>query len=363
MFDAKTVCVSSSGEPEYCGPSVFHGEPDVLFRNDGDGTFTDVTESAGIHFPAGGEAARGLGVVCADLTGDGLPDFYVANDGERNFLWVNQGDGTFQDEALLRGAAVNAEGMAESSMGVAVGDVDGDGAFDLLATHIGSEHNTLYLQDRQDLFFDRSVKSALAQHDRPYTGFGCGFLDYDNDGDVDLAVANGRVERGSGGDDFWARYAEPNLLFANSGNAEFADVSSTAGAFTSRVAVSRGLAFGDLDEDGDTDMVLSGVDNSLRVFRNDAPPPHNRWLIVRALSNGRDALGVRVIVRAGGQEFHRLAIAGYSYASSSDPRVHFGLGEVESIDELEVVWSDGTRELFLNDGVDRVLTVRRGMGL
>ena len=265
---------------------------DALYRNNGDGSFSDVTAEAGIALPG-----NGLGVVCADLTGDGWVDIYVANDQEANHLWVNGGDGTFTDEAVIRGVAFNAYGEAEASMGVTAGDVNGDGRLDLFMTHLRDESNTLYIATEYGIFIDASETSGLAAIDRGYTGFGCGFFDYDNDGDLDLALVNGSVRRGSkfpGGNvgDFWSLYAEPNLLFQNDGSGNFTNISSLAGAFAEQVEVSRGLAFGDTDLDGDIDLVVGNL-GGMRVFRNDAPPPSNRWLRVRAIDGNRDAIGAK----------------------------------------------------------------------
>ena len=361
LFDSGIPCRSRSDRPVYCGPQSFEGAPDVLYRNNGDGTFSDVTEEAGVAL-----AGRGLGVVCADLTGDGWVDIYVANDQEANCLWVNNGDGAFTDEAVMRGVAFNAYGEAEASMGVTVGDVNGDGRLDLFMTHLRDETNTLYTATEYGIFVDTSEASGLAAVDRGYTGFGCGFFDYDNDGDLDLALVNGSVRRGSkfpGANvgEFWSLYAEPNLLFQNDGSGVFTHISSLAGVFANQVEVSRGLAFGDTDFDGDIDLVVGNL-NGMRVFRNDAPPPGNHWLRVRAMDGNRDAIGAEVTVATAEAEFVRLILPGYSYLSSSQLRVHFGLGATEIIESIEVKWQDGTRERFKAPGVDQELTLRKGSG-
>ena len=243
QFDPAAVCRGKHSAPDYCNPQVFDAAPDRLFQNRGDGTFIDVTQQAGIAAMSG----RGLGVVCLDLTGDGWVDFYVANDGEANQLWVNQTDGTFSEEAIVRGLAFNAYGHPEGSMGIAVGDLNGDMRADLFATHLSGETNTLYITTPYAAFVDMTEVAGFAGHDLLFTGFGCGFLDFDNDADLDIALVNGRVKRGAILDGanvgaFWNFYAEPNLLFQNSRtgtentgeNVTFNDVSSLAPDFTGR---------------------------------------------------------------------------------------------------------------------------------
>lgn len=354
-------CTAMDGSPDYCSPLAYEGTVDALYRNEGDGIFTNVTAEAGIEIPG-----RGLGAVAAELTGDDRIDVYVANDDEANRLWANRGDGTFADEAMMRGAAFNAMGEAEASMGVDVGDVDGDGRLDLFMTHLTRQTNTLYMATEAGLFRDRSVESGLGPVDRPYTGFGTGFVDFDHDGDLDLAVVNGavvkeRVWPGAELGEFWNLLAQPNLLFRNEGAGRFVDVSTLAESFASRVEVSRGLAFGDLDGDGDLDMVVANL-RGIRVYRNDAPDPEAHWLAVRTMVGRRDAVGSEVTVAAGGREWLRLASPGFGYASSNDPRAHFGLGRVDRVDRLEVRWPDGLRESFPAPAVNRVVTVRRGEG-
>ncbi|MBC8229788.1 CRTAC1 family protein [bacterium] len=365
VFDPTAICSGLNDVQGYCGPIRFKDLPDTLYRNNGDGTFTDVTKEADMIAPG-----SGLGLVCLDLTGDGWIDFYVANDGEANQLWVNNRDGTFTDEALLRGVAFNFHGRPEASMGVTVGDVNGNGKLDLFMTHLKHETNTLYIAEaygQSTMFADESDASGLSIVDMPFTSFGCGFFDFDNDGDLDLAVANGRVIReqvlpGANLGKFWNPYAEPNLLFQNDGHGNFTDVSKQASAFTARVEISRGLAFGDIDNDGDIDMVMVNHDNMLRVFRNDAPPVGNHWLLVRTMIGNRNAIGAKVTVLANDKKFVRLALPGYSYACSNDPRAHFGLGKIDKIDAIEVVWPDDTRERFKVNGINRELTVRKGEG-
>ena len=398
QFDAAAVCRGKHSAPDYCNPQVFEAATDRLFRNNGDGTFTDVTQQAGIAAMPG----RGLGVVCLDLTGDGWADFFVANDGEANHLWVNQTDGTFAEEAILHGLAFNAYGQPEGSMGIAVGDVNGDTYPDLFATHLSGETNTLYITAIASVFTDMTEIAGFAGRDLPFTGFGCGFLDFDNDGYLDIALVNGRVKRGQILDaaavgEFWNFYAEPNLLFRNSlqpsaigflqqenlpaegsrepttdsrssesrqsPTAHFRDVSSRAPDFTERVEVSRGMAFGDIDRDGDVDMVVSNIDNRLRVFRNDAPPPQHHWLFVRAITQNRDALGAQVTLRTESRTLTGYVLSGTSYLSSSEPSVHFGLGKIDAIQAIEVHWQDGSRERFPGTAANRRVKVYQGKGV
>lgn len=365
-YDPGKRCTDPSDRTEYCGPRSFNGAPDQLYRNDGDGTFSERTKEAGIVLPQQWARGHGLGVVFTDLTGDGWADVFVANDAQVNQLWVNRGDGTFGDEAILRGVALDRNGRTEANMGIAVGDANGDGLFDLLVTHLWEENNRLWLGTKGPLFRDATIESGLSRYDLERTGFGCGFFDFDHDGDLDLAVANGAVRRRppspGGPRGMWAAYAEPNQLFENDGAARFTEVNEAAGPFAAQVEVSRGLAFGDIDEDGDVDMVLANIDNSLRLYRNRAPKEGRHWLSVRALTGKRDALGAQLWLKAGGREFRGLVLPGSSYCSSNDPRAHFGLGTLTNADELVVQWPDRRRESFPVPGVDRVLTVRQGEG-
>ena len=359
-FDRR-VCRDGDRQ-EYCGPNQFRGLGCVLYHNNGDGTFSDVTAKAGLSYPG-----RGWGLVAGDLAGNGRMDIFVANDAERQNLWVNQGNGTFRDEALERGVAFNGAGQSEAGLGVAVGDVRNDGHLSLFITHIRNEKNTLYAPVGKGMYGDQSAAAGMAAVDIPFTGWGCGFCDFDNDGNLDVAVVNGRVARGavhsgSAMGNFWNAYAEPNLLFRGDGHGSFTDMSSRGGAFTQHVECTRGLAFGDIDNDGRVDLVSNGIDNRLRVYRNIAPANGRHWLMVRALTGKRDALGARVELFAGGRRWTRIVQGGYGFESSSDPRVHFGLGEVAAADRIEVTWANGTRERFSVGGADRQVIVVQGRG-
>jgi len=362
QLDFAEPCRTSAGIPDYCGPQSFRGESDRLYRNQGDGQFEDVTDTASLRLTHP-EEAKGLGVVCLDLTGDGFPDFYVANDGEANQLWVNRGDGTFADEALMRGVAFNRHGKSEASMGIAIGDVDGDQTMDLFTTHLTQENNTLYLASGHSLFMDRTVEYALPESDLLYTGFGCGLIDFDNDGDLDLAVANGGVRRPPTLTQlpavFWDAYTEANLVLERE---ESRFTQRDGGSFTKGRELSRGLAFGDIDDDGDIDIVQSNGDNSLRIHRNDSPTAGNHWLIIEAFNGNRHAIGARLTVVSEHRSWLSVVQPGFSYQSSSDPRLHFGLGPVDRIDHLRVDWADGSQERFESPGVDRKLVLRKGQG-
>lgn len=393
QFALETICRGKHSAPDYCHPSVFEPATDQLFRNNNDGTFTDVTRQAGIAETSG----RGLGVVCLDLTGDGWADFYVSNDGEANHLWVNQTDGTFTEEAILRGLAFNTYGQPEASMGIAVGDVNNDAQPDLYVTHLFGETNTLYIASNDSGFIDMTEVAGFAGIDLPFTGFGCGFLDFDNDADLDIALVNGRVRRddildGADIGEFWNFYAEPNLLFQNSRQpsaishqpsdkernfnrnlftdgfrrfptVHFSDVSARAPDFTRRIEVSRGMALGDIDKDGDIDMVVSNHDNRLRFFRNDAPPSEHHYLFVRAITENRDAYGAEVTLQTESRTLTGYVLPGAGYLSSSDPVVHFGLGITSEIEAIEVRWQDGSRERFQGTPANRRITVSQGEGV
>ena len=365
-FDPQKKCKASTSadELDYCGPHTFPGQLATLWRNEGNGTFTDITSQSGINVPG-----RGWGVIAADLTGDGRADVFQANDEEPNQLWVNQGDGTFIDEALLRGCALNALGSVEANMGVAIGDVRNAGELDVYVTHIGGETNTVWASQGEGLFADTTASSGMGLIDRSFTGWGCGFFDYDNDGFLDLAVVNGRVARGpvrpeANVGPFWNRFAEPNLLFRGDGSGRFSDVSGTAGDFTKKLEVHRALAFADLRNRGAIDLLCMNLDNTLRLFRNDAVPPDHHWLQVLPMIGKREAIGARVTLLTGSRKQTALCLRAYSYLASNDPRVHFGLGRAEKAQSVEIHWPSGAprRERFAVEAADRVLVAQQGTG-
>jgi hypothetical protein len=361
VIDPTRVCRPRADAPrEYCGPGRYQSVPDTLYRNRGDGTFEDVSKAAGIV-----HSRAGLGVVCADLTGDGWVDIYVANDRQPNLLYVNRRDGTFADEALERGLALSGAGNVEASMGVALGDVNADSAIDILVTNLAGETATLYIGSPRWMFEDHSTAAGLGAATLKSTGWGCGFADLDNDGDLDLPIVNGRIERGAvhpGASlgPFWSAYAEPNQLFLNDGTGKFTEAARRGGPFTSGTELGRALAFGDLDGDGDLDLVTASLSDRLRIFRNDAPARH--WLRVRAVTGKRDALGAVVTLEVGGTRRSRHVLSAYSYAAASEAVAHFGLGESPEVSLLEVSWPDGAIERFPPPRVDRLVTVRRGEG-
>ena len=363
-YDAKRVCRGLDGKPDYCSPQVFPGVSDSLYRNLGNGKFEDISVASRI----GSVAMPGLGVVCADWNDDGRVDFFVANDGQANQLWINDGKGKFTEDAFFQGLALNSFGRAEAGMGLAVGDVDADGDLDLFLTHLRDETNTLYLNQGEAGFVDASAGAGLGAPSLRMTGFGTAFFDLEHDGDVDLVVVNGRVGRfaplpGATLGPVWSPFGEPNVILLNDGGGRFLDVSSRAGSFSSRVEISRGLAVGDVDGDGDLDLLVAQTQGKARLFRNDAPKV-GHWLQVRAMepSLRRDAYGATVVVLSGGRRYVRVIQPGYSYQSSNDPRVHFGLPGTGEIEEISVRWPDGSWERFAGGKPDRSRVLRRGEG-
>lgn len=360
-YDPAIVCTDRAGRTDYCGPKGFAGVPDVLYHNNGDGTFTDVSAKSGITK----SAYRGLGVVSFDFNHDSYPDIYVSNDEEPKNFWINQGDGTFVDQALALGAAVNESGQPEAGMGVTFGDVDGDQDFDLFITHLREEKNTFYRNYGKEGFQDESWAVGLAGVSIPFTGFGTGFFDYDNDGDLDLAVVNGRVTRGPllttrRPPQYWDDYAEPNFLFENDGHGKFRDASKDAGSFAATIENSRGLAFGDIDDDGDIDLLVNNEGGPARLYRNDFPKK-GHWLLIRVIDPKlkRDAIGAEVTVICQGRKILRSVSPAYSYLNSNDPRVHFGLGSATSVNAIIVRWPDGTEQTFPGTKVDQIITLNK----
>jgi hypothetical protein len=352
-------CRSPASALDYCHPLAFAPESDRLYRSRGDGTFEDVSARAGI----GGVAAPGLGVLAGDFNGDGWPDLYVANDATPNFLWVNQGDGTFRDEAVLAGVAVSQAGAPQASMGIAAGDFDADGDEDLVVTHLTGEANALYVNDSRGWFEDRGIALGLAGPSLPYTSFGVGWIDLENDGALDLFVANGAVtilRALSEANDPYPLH-QPSQVFANQGG-RFVEV-LPAGRPFGPSEVSRGAAFGDLDNDGDTDVLVGNNNGPARLLLSPAEGA-GHWIGLRVLDRaGRDALLARVEVttRDGPPRWRTVRTDG-SYGSASDPRVLVGLGAATAVPEVRVHWPDGTVEAWRGLPADRYATLRRGTG-
>jgi hypothetical protein len=354
------ACYAETTVRDYCGPRSFRAPGNRLLRNKGDGTFEDVTERAGVAR----EFGHALGVVTADFDADGWADIYVANDGDPNQLWVNQKNGTFKNEALLAGAAVNRDGQAEAGMGVDAGDFNGDGAEDIFITHLMEETNTLYVNLGGGAFEDRTRELGLGLPGSRLTGFGTLFFDYDNDGRLDLLVVNGAVrilrELARKGDPY--PLGQPNQIFHNEGGQKFLEVSGQGGAAFRLTEVSRGAAFGDVDNDGDTDVLVTNNNGPARLFVN-RTGNRNHWLGLRLVGRkaNRDMLGARVeVVVAPKQVLLRRARTDGSYLSSQDPRVLVGLGAAGRVQAVRVRWPDGVTEEWKDLPADRYLTLKEG---
>jgi len=365
-------CFSMSGSLDYCPPHVYRAQPSHLYHNNRDGTFTDVTVQAGLSR----EYGPALGVSTADFNNDGWIDIYVANDGQPNQLWINQHDGTFKNTALLAGAALSPEGEAKSSMGIDAGDFDNDGDEDLFITELTGQGHDLYVNDGTATFEDRSARAGIRLPSLAYTGFGAGWFDVDNDGWLDVLTVNGAVTQNI---DALARHEKFSLqqrkqLFRNQGNGQFEDATQKGGAVLQIPEVSRGLAFGDLDNDGDTDVVVGNDSGPLRLLVNTIGNRHH-WIGLRLVgptgvanprARGpvvRDMVGARVqVIVAGGRSIWRRARADGSYASASDPRVLVGLGDATAIQNVHIIWPDGRTEDRTDVPIDRYTTITEGSG-
>ena len=358
-FDSDPECTGLTGRRVHCGPKSFPPQADRLYRNRGDGTFADVTDAALGREPP----APALGIATADFDDDGWIDIYVANDQVDNVLWMNDGDGTFTNRARLSGTAVSADGRPEASMGVDAGDFDNDGDEDLTMTHLPREGHNLYKNDGGGLFEDWSAPSGYHAASFGYSGWGTAWIDFDNDGWLDIAVANGAIEPVPGPPGDPLPFEERNLLFRNERGQRLVDVTDRAGAAFELLEVSRGAAFGDVDNDGDTDMLLSNLAGPARLLINDAGN-RSHWLGLRLVgAGGRDMLGSRVrIERAGGPTLWRRARSDGSYASANDPRLLVGLGESDAPATVHVEWPGGAREAWTGVAADRWTTLAEGTG-
>jgi hypothetical protein len=356
-------CRLPSSRPDYCGPKSFPPQPDRVFRNRGDGTFEDVT---GRWLEGAERAGPGLGVTSADFDDDGRTDVYVANDGAENHLWLNPDARALREDALLAGVALSAGGIAQAGMGVDAGDVDGDLDLDLWVTNLAGEGAALYLNQGAGLFSEEAAASGLAAPTRPLTGFGTRLVDYDNDGWLDIAVSNGAVHLSDPAPVTAdpRPLAQPRLLLRNLGRGRFADVTRVAGEALVATHVGRGVAAGDVDGDGDVDLLFVDERGPARLLLNrlggNVP-----WLGLRlATADGRrDALAARAVLRRrGAPPLLRHAHSDGSYASASDPRVLFGLAGGDDVTGIDVRWPDGAAESFDPPPLRRYTTLRQGTG-
>jgi enediyne biosynthesis protein E4 len=371
-FDVNNPPISGQGKipPNFCqfrginvmcGPRGLPGEPDHLFHNNGDGTFTDVSVKAGV---ADKQGLFGLSSVFVDVDDDGWLDLAVANDSTTNYLYRNKHDGTFEDISYASGFALSDDGREQASMGIGVGDYNRDGKLDIFITTFSDDYKTLYRNDGGASFTDVSYKVGLANPTVPFLSWGTAFLDYDNDGLLDLFIANGHVYPQVDKQDWGTTWAERPQLFRNLDGAKFQEVPPATGSGLAAVVPARGAAFGDLFNDGHIDVVLNCIDSPPLLLRN-VVHNDNRWLELKLVGSGkspRDAIGAKVFLTAAGVRQRADVYSGASYGSSSDMRVHFGLGAASSIEALEIDWPDGVKQMVdaaaLNrDGLNRIVKI------
>jgi hypothetical protein len=359
--EANVTCRGLIGGRDYCSPRVYRAQPHRLYRNQGDGTFGDVTAEALV----GGHFGPALGVVAGDFNSDGWIDIFVANDGEANQLWINQRDRTFQNRAALAGVAFNADGKAVAGMGVDAGDFDNDGDEDVFLTTLTTEANTLFVNDGTGMFEDRTARSGLGAPSLAYTGWGAAWIDFDNDTWLDLLTVNGTIQAVEGRADEPFPYDQRKQLFRNLGNGRFEEVTGQAGAVFQLSEVGRGAAFGDLNNDGGIDVVVANANGPARLLINHMGR-RNHWLGVRLLGGPgtpRDMLGARIAVfRREGPPLWRRAHTDGSYASANDPRVLVGLGGTTEPPRVRVLWPSGRVEEWPEVPIDRWTTLHEGGG-
>ena len=337
----------------YGHPRSYKGTPDVLYRNNGDGTFTNIAGKAGVSNPVEG---RGMAAVAWDYNKDGLPDIYVANDTNRNFLYHNNGDSTFTDESVFIGVGYDDRGVAEGSMGVDCADYDGDGWLDLIVAN--SEKATLYKNEEGLFFTDATADSSLEQPTLPFVGFSPLFLDYDNDGHSDMFCANGNpqdiVEVLTGNE----TYAQRDQMFQNNGDGTYTDVSATAGTYFSEAFVGRAAATADYDNDGDSDIVIMNSNQRAVLLRNDGGNRKN-WLGIKLVGtrSNHDGIGAKVTLTTEDMTQIREVKSGSSYASGSDTRLLFGLGENQGVKKVSIVWQSGITQELEDISTNQILTI------
>lgn len=357
---ANPACYATSSRRDYCGPASFPPQKDRLYLNKGQGRFEDVTD----RLLEGYEAHSGLGVVTTDVNQDGWLDLIVANDGQPNHLWVNNKGNGFMDDALFSGLALNMDGNAEASMGICAGDIDGDGDEDIFMAHLMGESNTLYLNDGSGLFEDKTLALGIGAESFPFTSFGANLIDFDNDGWLDLFVASGAVriiERLAAEGDPYPIH-QPNQLYHNQGGKTFSNVTAKVGSDFLYSEVSRGTAMGDLDNDGDSDIIVFNNNGHVRVYENLVGHGQN-WIGFRCLDpkTKRDDLGANITVIREGKSplVHRVRVDG-SYCSSNDARVLFGLGSTAQIPKVTIQWSDGSTQELKAPSINTYHVIKKG---
>jgi hypothetical protein len=348
------------GLRSYCHPDDFHGEIPTLYHNNGDGTFSDVSKSSGVGLKAG----NGLGIVTFDYDNDGWQDIFIANDHMPNFLFHNNRDGTFREVGYMAGVAVSEDGQFEAGMGTDAADTTGDGRLDLIVGHLDMQLARVYQNLGDQTFEDATLRSKLSYATYHISTFGTRFMDYDNDGWRDLFMANGHVLDNIELYHAETKYAEPKLMFRNTGHGVFENVSDRLGPDFARLRVSRGAAIGDFDNDGDLDILVNNCGQPPQLLRNDGGSA-NHWLEIFLIGtkSNRDAVGARVKVSAGELVLYDQRKGGMSYQSAQDPRLHFGLGQQTKVDAIEILWPSGTATKLTNIKADQIVAIKEGVGM